>query len=186
MVHREDQAVERIAEQGEPARLLHHAVEEVAVRDQQAPAVGGGVHRFVHDVDPAEGMVDVVARELVVVARHVDHARALARLAQDLLHHVVVRLLPVPAPLQAPAVDDVADQVERVGLVPLEEIEQELGLAAGRAEMHVGNPDGAVPMRGRIVDGLERPRRGGIGKLRRTQRGIHAGAPSDPRMMTTS
>ena len=34
------------------------------------------------DLDPAEGVLDVAPRELVVVARHVHHPRALAGLAQ--------------------------------------------------------------------------------------------------------
>ena len=74
-----------------------------------------------------------------MIARHIDDARALARLAQELLHHVVVRLRPVPARAQLPAVDDVADEIDRLGVVPAQEVEQPLGLAAARAEMHVGD-----------------------------------------------
>ena len=92
----------------------------------------------------AEGELAVLPRRLVVVARDVDHVGALARLAHDLLHHVVVRLRPVPPALQPPAVDDVADQVEMLALVPLQEIEQQLGLAAARAEMDVRQEDRAV------------------------------------------
>ena len=43
----------------------------------------------------------------------------------------------------APAVDDVADQIDRVGLVQAEEVEQQLGLAAARAEMDVGDEERA-------------------------------------------
>ena len=81
----------------QPARALHDAVEQVAVDHQQAAAVGGGVDRLVADLDAAERMREEVARELVVVAGNEDDLRALARLAQDLLHDVVVRLRPVPA-----------------------------------------------------------------------------------------
>ena len=66
---------------------------------------------------------------------------ALAGQAQDLLHHVVVRLRPVPAALQLPAVDDVADQIERVAVHVADEVEQQLGLAAARAQMDVGDED---------------------------------------------
>ena len=83
----------------------------------------------------------IVAQELVVIARQIDDAGALARLAQQLLHHVVVRLRPVPAATQLPAVDDVADQIDRFGVVVAEEVEQALGLAAARAEMNVGNKE---------------------------------------------
>ncbi len=74
-----------------------------------------------------------------MIARQVDDARALARLAQQLLHDVVVVLRPVPARAQLPAVDDIADQIDRVGVVIAQEIEKLLGLAAARAEMHIGN-----------------------------------------------
>ncbi len=79
-----------------------------------------------------------------MVARDVRHLHALAAHAQDLLHHVVVRLGPVPAALQPPAVDDVADQVELFALEAADEVEQELGLAAARAQMDVGDEDGAI------------------------------------------
>ena len=133
-----------VAEHGQPARVVDDAVERVAMHDQQPLAVGGDVDGLVHHLHVAERHAVVVAQRLVVVAGHVDDARALARLAQQLLHHVVVALRPVPAALQAPAVDDVADQVDLVGVVVLQEIEQELGLAAARAQMNVGDEDGAV------------------------------------------
>src|ERR1700730_3753210 len=80
-----------------------------------------------------------------MVAGHVDDARALARLAQQLLHHVVVMLRPVPAGLELPAVDDVADQINGVGIVIAEEIEEAIGLAAARAEMNVGDKERTEP-----------------------------------------
>ena len=51
---------------------------------------------FAH-LDAAEMGAVIVAQEFVVIAGDVDDARALARLAQKLLRHVVVRLRPVPA-----------------------------------------------------------------------------------------
>lgn len=41
-------------------------------------------------------------------------------------------------------VHDVADQVQGVGIVAAQEVEQVLGLAAGRAQVHVRNPDRAI------------------------------------------
>ena len=52
-----------------------------------------------------------------------------------------------------PAVDDVADQVERVGVVVAEEVEHQLGLAAARAEVHVRDEDRAVAVGGRRFSG---------------------------------
>ena len=124
--------------------MAHDDVELVAVHDQEAPAVGGLVHAVAHDLDAAEGQADELARELVVIARHEHHPRAAPHLAQQLLDHVVVRLRPVELRAHAPAVDDVADQEIGVGVIVLEEIEHQRGLAAARAQMHVGEEDRAV------------------------------------------
>ena len=85
----------------------------------------------------------VVAQKLVVIAGDVDDARALARLAQELLDDVVVLLRPVPAPLEPPAVDDVADEIEGLGVVAAEEIEEESRLARLAAEMDIGQEERA-------------------------------------------
>ena len=47
-------------------------------------------------------------------------------------------------PLQLPAVDDVADQIERVGAVHPEEFEEIDGLAAARPQVDIRQPDGPV------------------------------------------
>ncbi len=106
--------------------------------DEIALAVGRRVHRLVLDLDAAEVLAAVLADALVVIARNEDDARALAHLAQQLLQHVVVRLGPDGAAADAPEVDDVADQIDRVGLGLLEEIEQQLGLRGARPEVDVG------------------------------------------------
>ena len=54
-------------------------------------------------------------------------------------------LRPVPAGFQLPAVDDVADQIDRVGIVIAQEIEKPVGLAAARAEMNIGNEERTEP-----------------------------------------
>ena len=92
-------------------------------------------------LDAAEMGAVIVAQEFVVIAGQVDEAGALARLAQKLLHHVVVRLRPIPARAQLPAVDDIADQIDRLGIVIAQEVEQTFGLAAARAEMNIRNKE---------------------------------------------
>jgi len=138
------------AEQREPARLRHHQVEIVAVDDEVAPAVGAVVDGGLGHLDAAEMGAVIVAQELVVIARNVDDARALARLAQEFLHHIVVRLRPEPAGAQLPAVDDVADQIDQVGVVPAQEVEETLGLAAAGAEMHVGDEQRTILANARL------------------------------------
>jgi len=145
--------VGHVAQHRQPARALDDAVEVVAVRDPQPSAVGQRVHGVGHHVHAAEVVRHVAACELVVVARHEDHPCALARLAQQLLHDVVVRLRPVPGAPQLPAVDDVADEVQRLALGVAQELEQGLGAAAWRAQVQVGDEDGTdvQPDRARAV-----------------------------------
>ena len=131
----------------EPPRVPHHHVELVAVDDEQPAAVGGGMDVGVPHLDAAEVRAEVVAKELVVVARQVDHARAFPRLPQELLRHVVVRLRPIPGAPQPPAVHDVADEVDRLGIVVAQEIEEQVRLAAARSQMHVGDEQGAYVTR---------------------------------------
>ena len=116
---------------------MDDGVELVAVDDQEVAAVGSYVGVAVGDLDAAEMRALERPQELVVIAGDVDDARALAALAQQLLDHVVVRLRPVPGAAQPPAVDDVADQIDRLGVVVAQEVEQELGLGRLRAEMDV-------------------------------------------------
>src|SRR5262245_23028795 len=136
-----------VAQEREPACVADHEIEQVAMHHQVALAIGRHVYRVFHHVDAAEMRAVVVAQELVVVARNVHHARALARLAQELLHHVVVSLRPVPGRLQRPAVDDVAHEIDGVGFVIAQEVEQLVGLAALHAEMNVGQKQRAHQLR---------------------------------------
>ena len=60
-------------------------------------------------------------------------------LAQELLQHVVVRLRPVrPAP-HAPEIDDVADQVDDVGVVCLRKSSRASAWDDLRAQMNIGD-----------------------------------------------
>src|SRR6202043_605382 len=108
-------------------------------------AVGSLMDRGLDHFDAAEMGAVIVAKEFIMVAGHVDDARALARLAQKLLHHVVVVLRPVPAGFQLPAIDDIADQINGVGVVVAQEIEEAVSLATARAEMHIGDKERTEP-----------------------------------------
>jgi hypothetical protein len=72
-----------------------------------------------------------------VVAGDEHHPRAAPDFAQQFLDDVVVRLRPVPAGAQPPAVDDIADQVDRVGLDMAEHIQDEMRLAPARAQVQI-------------------------------------------------
>src|SRR5262249_36968612 len=99
---------------GEPTRLGHHEVKMIAVNHQVAAAVGAEVDIALGYFDAAEMGAVVFTQKLVVIAWHVNHAGAFARLAQQLLNYVVVSLRPIPSHLQTPAVDNVADQIDGV------------------------------------------------------------------------
>ncbi len=121
----------------EPARVLHHEVEDIAVNDQVTPAVDTGMDGVLDHIDAAEMRAVIVPQELVVIAGHVDDLGALARLAQHLLHEVVVRLRPVPVGFQRPAIDDITDEVDGVGIMDAEEVQQPFGLRSACTEVDV-------------------------------------------------
>jgi hypothetical protein len=52
-------------------------------------------------------------------------------------------LRPEPAGAQLPTVDNIADQINGIGIVISQKLEKLFGLAAACAEMHVGNKEGA-------------------------------------------
>ena len=112
--------------------------------NQETPAIGGLVDRVPHDEDVSEAVADEVPRRFIMIAGHVDDLHALAGQPQDLLHHIIVGLGPIPAVPELPTVDDVAHQVEGVEFGGLYEIEQEFGLAPLCAEVDVRNEDRPV------------------------------------------
>ena len=120
------------------------AVKLVAVKHQQFATVGSLVNRFRQQLDAAEVQTHIVTEDFVVIARHIDDAGAVLGLLEHTAHHVVVSRRPVPAFAQLPAVDDVADEVERLAFCRLQEVEQHLSLAARCPQMRVGYPDRAI------------------------------------------
>jgi len=120
-----------IAERGKHLLAMLEAL--VAMNDEIAPSVGPCMDGAVGYHDAAEMHALEHAQELVVIAGDIGDAGALSGLAQQFLHHVVVGLRPVPASSEAPAIDDVADQKNRLGLVKPQEVDQELGLGRSRS-----------------------------------------------------
>jgi hypothetical protein len=96
-----------------------------------------------------------------VVAGDEDHAGAAVRHLEDAAHDFVVGVRPVPALAQPPAVDDVADEVERLALVRPQEVDQHVRVAAARAEVDVRDPDRAVLALGPEALGIGKVEPGG-------------------------
>ena len=143
VVEHERDRVGPVAEQCEPFGVADHEVEQIAMDDEHALAVGGLVDDVVDQGDAAELQAGIIAQEVVVIAGDVDQLRSLAHLAQQLLHDVVMCLRKVPAALQPPAVDDVADQIDRRRVIGAQELQHEIRLRPARAEMQVGYEDAA-------------------------------------------
>src|SRR5262249_15048538 len=121
----------------EPLGVLEGGIEVVAVDHQVVPAVGRHVDRLLHNLDAAEvGSVELT-QESVVVARDVDKANPAVRRAQQNLDDVVMGRRPVPFRTQPPPVDNIADQVDGLGLMVTQEVDQAIALAATVPEVHV-------------------------------------------------
>jgi len=110
------------------------------------PAIGGDMHRFVDQLDIAQNQLRIAPQEFVMVAGDVDHLGAALAHGQQSADDVGVRLRPVHAAAQFPAVDDVTDQIDLVGVVALEKLRQVLGLAIPGAQVHIGDPQGSHPL----------------------------------------
>ena len=164
-VRRHQQRVGAVPNMREPAVREGDRVELVAVEHQQAAPVRRFVHGVAADRDAAEIEPAELAEHLVVVAGDEDHPRAAAGTLQQPPDDVVVRRRPEEAPPQSPPVDDVADQIHRVAVDMVEEVDQHLRVAAAGAEMDVADPDRAVA--GPLDDpfGQMRARIGEIGEV---------------------
>ena len=127
-----------VTQQGYPARVTNDDIEQVTVNDQVMSAIRGTVHDIFNDIDAAEMRAIEVTEELVVIPGHVDYSCTFAALAQQLLYDVVMRLRPIPTRFELPAVDDISDKIDDVGIVLAKKVEQLVSLAAPRAEMNIG------------------------------------------------
>jgi len=134
-----------IAKEREPAVRQHDGVEFVTMRNQQPPPIGGGVDRLTLDLDAAEIHAGELAKHFVVIAGHIDYASAAFRPLHDAPDDVVVRIGPIEFLLHPPAIDDVADQIHRLAVGAVEEIDQQFGGAASSAQMDIADPDRAEP-----------------------------------------
>jgi hypothetical protein len=94
------------------------------MHNQQFSAICRDMDHLIGDLDPAELQQRVIAQPFVVVTGDVYDVRPLPDFPKDLLDDVVVDLRPVPRLSEAPAVDDVTDQVDRIGVVVAQKIEE--------------------------------------------------------------
>jgi len=120
-------------------------VELVAMQHHQLAAVCRLVEGRALDLDPAEMQPAELAEHLVMVAGDIHDARAALGALQYAPDDVVMRRRPVELLLQPPAIDDVTHEIHRLAVDIVEEVDQQLGIAALCAKAHVADPDGAEP-----------------------------------------
>ena len=84
-----------------------------------------------------------VAQLFVVIARYVNHLRAVLGLAQDRAQYVVVDLRPVEAAPEAPDIDDIAHQEQLFHLHVAQEVQHQVGTAFAGAQVDVGDEGAA-------------------------------------------
>jgi hypothetical protein len=107
------------------------------VHDEKAAPICGQVYDIMVDLNGAETHSAVTSDALIVIAGNEDDPRSLAGLAKKLLQHVIMRLQPQGIPPDAPKIDDVTDEIDRVSIVVAEKIKKSFGLACPRAEMEI-------------------------------------------------
>src|SRR3546814_10317637 len=81
-----------------------------------------------------------------MVAGDIDDARAALRALQHAPHHVIMLGRPEMPLLEPPAVDDVADEIERLAIDMVEEIDKHRGVATARAAVDVADPHRAITL----------------------------------------
>src|SRR5947208_5261471 len=111
----------------------------MAVNDEHPTSVRQTMDGVLLHNDVAVG-AEKSGEHFVVVTWDVNDPRAFARFAENLLDDVVVLLQPVTAATQLPDVDQIAHDIKRFAFVFAQEVEQRAGVAASRAQVHIGNP----------------------------------------------
>ncbi len=114
------------------------------MQHHQPAAVGGIVEGGAADFDPAEVQAGELAEHLIMIARDIDDPGPAMRALQNAPDDVIVRGRPVELLLQPPAINDVADQVHRLAVGVVEEVDQQLGIAPLGAEVDIADPDRAI------------------------------------------
>jgi len=101
--------------------------------------------RPVHHLDATEMCPLEISQEFVVITGNVDDIGALAALAKQLLDHIIVFLRPMPVTSQTPTIDNIADEIDRLGFMVTKKIKKQFGLrglGSAGAVLNTENRDG--------------------------------------------
>ena len=116
------------------------------MQNEQPLAPRRGVNAIAQDLEISETGTGELAEILIVVARYVDHPRAVFGLAKDGAYDVVMLLRPVKCLAQAPQIDHIAHEVQILGVDLAKEVEQRGCVAASGAEVNIRDEDAANPV----------------------------------------
>lgn len=111
---------------------------------QKPAAIGGDIIDLSRHLDPAEMRAEVRSRPFIVIAGNEYNLGAGLCLGQQRLHHIIMRLRPMPIAPQPPAIHNIANKIDRVGIMLDEKLQQHPSLTTARAEMSVGKEQGSV------------------------------------------
>src|SRR5262249_18062534 len=93
-----------------------------------------------------------------MIAWNEDEFRAAAHLVKEGLHDAAMGLRPDPAALDAPEIDDIADEVDRSCLIVAQKSQERGGPAAAGCKMYVREEQGSVQHYGLLVQrGIDGP-----------------------------
>lgn len=135
-IEREKKFVADVAEISQPLGILHDGVELVPVNDQNAAIIGGNVNRALLDRYVPVGTGER-RNEFVVITRDINDGHVFARLAEDFLDDVVMRLWPVMPSPQRPDINQITDDIEFFAFVIAQELQERFGVARSFPEVNI-------------------------------------------------
>ena len=103
---------------------------------QIATAIGRHVHDFQFDLDATKLRTSVVAKEVIMITGNVDHPRPRSRQIEKSPQDLMMCRFPI-ARQRLPSVNDIADEIDRLSLVCLQEIEDQVSMGRPGAKVHV-------------------------------------------------
>jgi hypothetical protein len=91
-----------------------------------------------------------------VIARYIDDFGTLLSFSENRPDDVIVGLRPEQPFPHLPDIDDVTDEVEELAVDRVQKVEEMVGAAAAKTQMHIRNPNGAKG-KGMVGDGSSHP-----------------------------
>ena len=111
--------------------------QEAIEQYQQALTSIGNMNCLILNHDATERYTQKMSRRLIIIAGNIGHESTLARFSQNLLHDVIMRLVPIPATPQCPAINNIADQIQILRFGATQELRQFFSLTSRCAQMQV-------------------------------------------------